>query len=302
MFIEVVSMKKKIGVITVLVFCLAFVSYVYLHRDKNKEEVTDVYLKTVVFKDGDGDLIPVSVNLHSKMELEEEIRNRVDLMKSKEMTRYGLNPIFSQDLQVQSVELKDHVLTMSFNDELYSNQDALDILEALTFTMTDYDDVQQLRIQIDEKNVSYLPNSTIPLSSLTKDLGLNNFEETTSLLHETIPVMAYHQKIINQYSYYVPTTVRIDENDSLQQQVQTILSYVQSKIHLIDAHQENGVLTIELDSNILLDNERIDKTLEDLIVLSLSSLKDVEDVEIKINGEDVRTQKSSQIEYNYLKI
>ncbi len=295
-------MKKKIGVITVLVFCLAFVSYVYLHRDKNKEEVTDVYLKTVVFKDGDGDLIPVSVNLHSKMELEEEIRNRVDLMKSKEMTRYGLNPIFSQDLQVQSVELKDHVLTMSFNDELYSNQDALDILEALTFTMTDYDDVQQLRIQIDEKNVSYLPNSTIPLSSLTKDLGLNNFEETTSLLHETIPVMAYHQKIINQYSYYVPTTVRIDENDSLQQQVQTILSYVQSKIHLIDAHQENGVLTIELDSNILLDNERIDKTLEDLIVLSLSSLKDVEDVEIKINGEDVRTQKSSQIEYNYLKI
>ena len=71
---------------------------------------------------------------------------------------------------------------------------------------------------------------------------------------------------------------------------------------MIDAHQENGVLTIELDSNILLDNERIDKTLEDLIVLSLSSLKDVEDVEIKINGEDVRTQKSSQIEYNYLKI
>ncbi|MFR7592278.1 MAG: GerMN domain-containing protein [Longibaculum sp.] len=295
-------MKKKIGVITVLVFCLAFVSYVYLHHDENKEEVADVYLKTVVFKDRDGDLIPVSVNLHSKMELEEEIRNRVDLMKSKEMTRYGLNPIFSQDLQVQSVELKDHVLTMSFNDELYSNQDALDILEALTFTMTDYDDVQQLRIQIDEKNVSYLPNSTIPLSSLTKDLGLNNFEETTSLLHETIPVMAYHQKIINQYSYYVPTTVRIDENDSLQQQVQTILNYVQSKIHLIDAHQENGVLTIELDSNILLDNERIDKTLEDLIVLSLSSLKDVEDIEIKINGEDVRTQKSSQIEYNYLKI
>ena len=59
---------------------------------------------------------------------------------------------------------------------------------------------------------------------------------------------------------------------------------------------------MDLDSNILLDNEKIDQTLEDLIVLSLSSLKDVKDVEIKINGEDVRTKQSSQIEYNYIKM
>lgn len=295
-------MKKRIGVVAVLVICLTFVSYVYLHQEESPKVHNDVYFKSVVFKDSDGDLIPVSVNLHTQMELEEEIRNRIDLMKSHDMTRYGLEPILSQDLQVQSIQLKDHVLTLNFNDELYSQHGALDILEALTYTMTDYDDVNQLRIQIDGKNVSYLPNSTIPLTSLTKDLGLNNFEETSSLLHQTIPVMVYNQKVINQYSYYVPTTVRIDENEPLKQQVQTILSYVQSKIHLIDAKLDQGLLTVELDSNILLDNEKIDQTLEELIVLSLSSLKNVEDVEIKINGDDVTTKKSSQIEYNYLKI
>ena len=114
--------------------------------------------------------------------------------------------------------------------------------------------------------------------------------------------MVYHQKTIEQYSYYVPTTMRVDENEPLTKQVQTILSYVQSKIHLLDAKLDNGVLTVDLDSNILLDNEKIDQTLEDLIVLSLSSLKDVKDVEIKINGEDVRTKQSSQIEYNYIKM
>ena len=71
---------------------------------------------------------------------------------------------------------------------------------------------------------------------------------------------------------------------------------------MLDAKLDNGVLTVDLDSNILLDNEKIDQTLEDLIVLSLSSLKDVKDVEIKINGEDVRTKQSSQIEYNYIKM
>ena len=296
-------MKKKIGVISVLVLCLTFVSIMYLKKDKKSDEkVDDVYYKSVVFKDSDNDLIPISVNFHSEVELEEEIRNKIDLMKSDEMIQYGLYPVISKDLEVQSVNLKDHVLTVSFNDQLVANQDAMDILEALTYVMTDYDDVERVNLQINEKNVSYIPNSTIPLSSLTKSLGLNNFEETSAFLHQTVPVMVYHKKTIEQYSYYVPTTMRVDENEPLTKQVQTILSYVQSKIHLLDAKLDNGVLTVDLDSNILLDNEKIDQTLEDLIVLSLSSLKDVKDVEIKINGEDVRTKQSSQIEYNYIKM
>lgn len=296
-------MKKKIGVISVLVLCLTFVSIMYLKKDKKSDEkVDDIYYKSVVFKDSDNDLIPISVNFHSEVELEEEIRNKIDLMKSDEMIQYGLYPVISKDLEVQSVDLKDHVLTVSFNDQLVANQDAMDILEALTYVMTDYDDVERVNLQINEKNVSYIPNSTIPLSSLTKSLGLNNFEETSAFLHQTVPVMVYHQKTIEQYSYYVPTTMRVDENEPLTKQVQTILSYVQSKIHLLDAKLDNGVLTVDLDSNILLDNEKIDQTLEDLIVLSLSSLKDVKDVEIKINGEDVRTKQSSQIEYNYIKM
>ena len=296
-------MKKKIGVISVLVLCLTFVSIMYLKKDKKSDEkVDDVYYKSVVFKDSDNDLIPISVNFHSEVELEEEIRNKIDLMKSDEMIQYGLYPVISKDLEVQSVNLKDNVLTVSFNDQLVANQDAMDILEALTYVMTDYDDVERVNLQINEKNVSYIPNSTIPLSSLTKSLGLNNFEETSAFLHQTVPVMVYHQKTIEQYSYYVPTTMRVDENEPLTKQVQTILSYVQSKIHLLDAKLDNGVLTVDLDSNILLDNEKIDQTLEDLIVLSLSSLKDVKDVEIKINGEDVRTKQSSQIEYNYIKM
>lgn len=236
-------MKKKIGVISVLVLCLTFVSIMYLKKDKKSDEkVDDVYYKSVVFKDSDNDLIPISVNFHSEVELEEEIRNKIDLMKSDEMIQYGLYPVISKDLEVQSVNLKDHVLTVSFNDQLVANQDAMDILEALTYVMTDYDDVERVNLQINEKNVSYIPNSTIPLSSLTKSLGLNNFEETSAFLHQTVPVMVYHQKTIEQYSYYVPTTMRVDENEPLTKQVQTILSYVQSKIHLLDAKLDNGVL------------------------------------------------------------
>lgn len=294
-------MKRKIGVIGLLIACLTFVSYVYLRHDETNIE-EDIYLKTVVFKDKDDELIPVSINFHSQVELEQEIRNRIDLMKSQELTRYGLYPVFSDQLEVLSVDLNDHVLTLNVNDEIVANHNDMDILEALTFTMTDYEDVDRLKLQINGQDISYLPNSQIPVSSLTQDLGLNNFVETSSILHETIPVMVYNEKVINQYSYYIPTTMRLNENDSIEEKVKTILSQIQGKIQVVDVSLKDGTLNVELGSNILLDNEKIDQTLEDLIVLSLSSLKDVKDVKLKINHEDVRTKPSSITEYNYIKI
>lgn len=148
-------MNKKIGVISVLIICLTFVSYIYLRKDTKREESQDVYLKTVVFKDSDNELIPISINFHSQVELEEEVRNCIDFMKSEELIAYGLYPVLSKDLEVESIQVKNKILTINFNDQLYSNQDALDIIEALTFTMTDNQDIQQLKLQIQGKDVSY---------------------------------------------------------------------------------------------------------------------------------------------------
>ena len=292
---------KKIGIISLLIICLAFVSYVYLHNDETQES-EDVYLKTVVFKDEDNELVPVSVNFHSQVELEQEVKNRIDFMKSNELTKYGLYPVLNQDLEVLSVSLNNKVMVLNVNDHLDANNDDMDILEALTFTLTDYDEVEQLKLQINGKDITSLPHSDIPVSYLSQDLGLNNFTETYTILHETIPVLAYHQKVIANQSYYIPVTLRINENDTVEEQVKTILNQVQGNIQLINASMNNGVLTVELDSNILLDNEKIDQSLEDLIVLSLSTLKNVKDVQIHINNENVRTKDSSIIEYNYIKI
>lgn len=295
-------MNKKIGVISLLIGCLTFVSYIYVNKEEAPNEKENHYYKTVVFKDSDNELIPISMDLHNQMELEEEVMNCIDIMKSTEFQEYGLYPVLSSELEVLSVELKNHVLTLNTNDEIVANNDALNILEALTFTCTDYDDVSRLQLQINGQNISNLPNSFIPVSSLTKDLGLNNFIETSTYLHETIPVMVYKQKNIMNYSYYIPTTLRIEENDSIDKQVKTILSHIQSRIQLIDASLEEGTLHVQLGPNILLDNEKIDQALEDLIVLSLSTLKGVDNVDITINKESVRTTETSIIEYNRLKI
>ncbi|UTY38794.1 GerMN domain-containing protein [Allocoprobacillus halotolerans] len=294
-------MNKKIVIIAIFIVCLTFVSLAYLKNDES-QDLKETYIQTVIFQDQDHDLVPVSLNVHNQMEMETDIRNKIDLMQSSQLQTYGLYPVIDPQLEIQSIELNDQTLTVSFNDNLYSNQDALNILEALTYVLTDYDEVEQLNLQIDGKEVSHLPNSTIPLNHLTKKLGLNNFEEASTFLHQSIPVMIYQEKTIADYLYYVPTTLRINENDDLNEQVQTILSHINSKIHLLKASLKDQVLTLELDDNVLLDNETIDRTLEELIILSLKSLDGVEDVELLINSENVRSQETSQIHYNYIKM
>lgn len=294
-------MRKRIFTISLLVSCLLFVSFIYLKND-NRNQQENIVLENVVFQDLDQELVPVFINFHSNVDLEQNVRNKIDLMKSNEMIQYGLYPIFNDKIEIQSVELKQGIMTVSFNSELRKQKNALDVIETLAYTLINQEDVHSLKLQVDHKNINYFPNSNIPITEITKDLGLNNFEETTSLLHETIPVMAYKQKQIENRLYYVPTTYRIPENMSLNLQIETILNHIDEKIEVLNSSVKNGKLTLELDSNILLDNEMIDKSLQERIILSLSSLKQISDVQIKINHEQLRTEKASTIQYNYIKI
>lgn len=294
-------MDKKVVVVALLIVCLSTFSWFYLNQDQ-KQEANETYIQTVIFQDQDHDLIPVSLNLHNQMEMETDIRNKIDLMQSSQLQTYGLYPVLDAQLEIQSIELNDHILTVSFNDFLYTQHNDFNVIEALTYVLTDYDQVEQLYLQIDGQDISHLPNSTIPLNHLTKDLGLNNFEDASTFLHESIPVMVYQEKTVGDYLYYVPKTLRIHEKADLFLQVKTILNHINSKIHLLDATLKDHILTLELDSHILLDNETIDRTLEELMILSLKSLNDVEDVQIYINGENVRSKETSQIHYNYIKM
>lgn len=293
-------MKKKSLVITILVLCLLFVGVYSVFFAKDEKE--DFYLKTVVYRDKDHTLVPVSLNFMNQMDIEEEVLNRIDMMKSNELESKGLYPLLSTDLKVNHIDLDNNILTLDFNDELYANDDGLDIIEALTYTLCDYDEVDSLRLQINGKDIDTIPNSDITVSSLTYSIGLNNFDETTYLLHHTYPVMVYHIKSIEDHDYYVPTTTRINETLTIKEQVSMILSLVNSQIKCLDASLENHKLNVVLDPSMLLEEGTIDKQLLDIITLTLSSMNDVEEVNIEINDELLANEKVSSIHLNYIKL
>lgn len=287
-------MKKKLLIIFAIGIC-AVASFVYLKNNNEKEKTAntnDPNYQTVVFKDKQDTLVPISIDFARKMEDDTKYRNMIEVMKSTDYEYLGLYPILDSNLQVNAISLNENSLTFDLSDHLYvnNNQEALDILEMFSYVFC-VDGVKKVNLKINGNDISEIPNSTIPTSCITDNLGINNFESSTNYIYKTTPVVVYNTKKINNREYYVPITKRVETNATdIDTKVALMLEEIEydKPLSLVDSCSlQEGVLTIHLAPNILNDNESIDNTLYNRIVKSANHLDNVESVSIFIDDQEI---------------
>ena len=287
-------MKKKLLMIFAIGIC-AVASFVYLKNNNEKEKTAntnDPNYQTVVFKDKQDTLVPISIDFAREMEDDTKYRNMIEVMKSNDYEYLGLYPILDSNLQVNAISLNENSLTFDLSDHLYvnNNQEALDILEMFSYVFC-VDGVKKVNLKINGNDISEIPNSTIPTSCITDNLGINNFESSTNYIYKTTPVVVYNTKKINNKEYYVPITKRVETNATdIDTKVALMLEEIEydKPLSLVDSCSlQEGVLTIHLAPNILNDNESIDNTLYNRIVKSANHLDNVESVSIFIDDQEI---------------
>lgn len=281
--------KKYLRNISMIFLC-AFATFVYFKNDDVKTVKKKANMQTVIFKDQDETLIPVSVDIGVKDNKENNIRGVIETMKSKDFTQLGLYPIFNKKLELNALIMESNQLTFDFtnNFKISNNQQALDICEALSYLFCK-DGISKINMKIDGKAVSSFENTTIPLSCITPNLGINNFETSTFDLYQTSSVLVYNEKEIAGKTYYIPTTTRIQNtNQTIDQKVSLLLDHFENntKVETTKKSQLNdGLLSIYLSSRILDNSENISPTLYSRLEKSFLSLPDVSSVHIYINNE-----------------
>lgn len=287
-------MKKKLLIIFAIGIC-AVASFVYLKNNNEKEKTAntnDPNYQTVVFKDKQDTLVPITVDFAREMEDDTKYRNMIEVMKSTDYEYLGLYPILDSNLQVNAISLNENSLTFDLSDHLYvnNNQEALDILEMFSYVFC-VDGVKKVNLKLNGNDISEIPNSTIPTSCITDNLGINNFESSTNYIYKTTPVVVYNTKKINNKEYYVPITKRVETNATdIDTKVALMLEEIEydKPLSLVDSCSlQEGVLTIHLAPNILNDNESIDNTLYNRIVKSANHLDNVESVSIFIDDQEI---------------
>lgn len=281
--------KKYLRNISMIFLC-AFATFVYFKNDDVKTVKKKANMQTVIFKDQDETLIPVSVDIGVKDNKENNIRGIIETMKSKDFTQLGLYPIFNKKLELNALIMESNQLTFDFtnNFKVSNNQQALDICEALSYLFCK-DGISKINMKIDGKAVSSFENTTIPLSCITPNLGINNFETSTFDLYQTSSVLVYNEKEIAGKTYYIPTTTRIQNtNQTIDQKVSLLLDHFENntKVETTKKSQLNdSLLSIYLSSRILDNSENISPTLYSRLEKSFLSLPDVSSVHIYINNE-----------------
>ena len=284
--------KKYLRNISMIFLC-AFATFVYFKNDDVKTVKKKANMQTVIFKDQDETLIPVSVDIGVKDNKENNIRGIIETMKSKDFTQLGLYPIFNKKLELNALIMESNQLTFDFtnNFKVSNNQQALDICEALSYLFCK-DGISKINMKIDGKAVSSFENTTIPLSCITPNLGINNFETSTFDLYQTSSVLVYNEKEIAGKTYYIPTTTRIQNtNQTIDQKVSLLLDHFENntKVETTKKSQLNdGLLSIYLSSRILDNSENISPTLYSRLEKSFLSLPDVSSVHIYINNELIK--------------
>ena len=281
--------KKYLRNISMIFLC-TFATFVYFKNDDVKKEEKETNIQTVIFKDQDETLIPVSVDIGVKDKKENNNRGIIETMKSKDYKQIGLYPIFNKKLELNALIMETNQLTFDFtnNFKIKNNQQALDICEALSYLFCK-NGITKINMKINGKAVSKFKNTTIPLSCITPKLGINNFETSTFDLYQTSSVLVYNEKKIAGKTYYIPTTTRIQNtNQTIDQKVSLLLDHFENntKVETTKKSQLNdGLLSIYLSSRILDNSESISPTLYSRLEKSFLSLPDVSSVHIYINNE-----------------
>lgn len=281
---------------------LIILTYVCLHFiNKSDEEVHDsYYIQSVLFKDDLNNLIPISIDMNNSESKLQTIYNKIEIMKSDSLIDKGLLPVFDDSLEVLDLDIKEKHIDMHLYTS-HSDHITLRTLEALIYILKDVYDGYETNIIFYSENQTDSP-TVLKYNNISHKLGINNFEDASLYLHESVPVEVYKDTTISNNNYIYPSTYRINQIESMFNNVQYILNQIDQQILLKDVYVDEYGLKVELDNNILNDNEKINLEMENKIVLSLMSLGEFEHISILVNGENVRNHNETNIMINYFQV
>lgn len=214
----------------------------------------------------------------------------------------GFKAILPNDTKVLSVLYENKILKVNFSKELLDIKEEYEekMIEAIVYTATAIDDVDQVIIYVDNNILTLLPKTKTSLPSiLNRSFGINkeyNFTKTDNINQVTI----YYINEFNDQNYYVPVTkylnddrekvkIIIDELTTTNTYSGNLMSFLNSNAEILDVKQENDMMELDFNSYIFNDSEE-KNILEEVIYTISLSIKDnypIDQVVFKVDNQEI---------------
>ena len=270
-------------------------------------EYVDLTTSTVYLLDNDDLLVEANVSIVDDGNVINKIKSLIKHLSeaSSEIIPNGLNFVMPKDIHLLDVSLDKKIVKLNFSKEFndLSDKRLIRLVEAISFTLIDLDEVDGVSIFIEGKNINTF-NDKIP-EIVTKDFGINkkyDIEKTDDIVKYVI----YYSEKIEDDIYYVPITKYINSSDDKISIIiddlssnyiyePNLISIVSEKLELIDYQISNNEMMLNFNNSIFLNGSEIKEEVVYPVISTVFSNYDVESVILKVNGEEIlkKTSKNS---------
>ncbi|WP_026581855.1 GerMN domain-containing protein [Bacillus sp. J33] len=269
-----------------------------------KEEGVVANLKTELYLiDKNGYVVPQTLELPKTNSVATQaLEYLVENGPVTDMLPNDFRAVLPADTKV-SVNIKDKVATVDFSKEFqeYAPEDEMKILESITWTLTQFDAIDKVKLTLNGRELKEMPVNGTPVSAaLSRANGINMDTAEVVDITNTKPVTVYYLGGDEENYYYVPVTKRVSNkmDNNAEAVVKELVkgpNYASNlvtdflpDVELLEAPKvEDGKVTLNFNENVFSSSEEkiISQHLLNALVLSLTEQKGIESVAVTVDGE-----------------
>ncbi|GLH64736.1 GerMN domain-containing protein [Parageobacillus sp. G301] len=273
--------------------------------EKDEKKATETVKRELYLIDKNGFVVPQTVELPKTDAVAKQVLEYlVEDGPVSELLPNGFRAVLPADTRVLGVKLeKDGTIIADFSPEFanYKPEDEKRILQAITWTLTQFDNVKRVKIRINGYDQDVMPVNKTPIQDgVSRTDGINIDAKGVADITNTHPVTVYFVAQQGNDTYYVPVTRRVSnkEKDDIVAAVNELIKGPSYGSGLVSEFQpdtqlvgkpkyEDGKVTLNFNEAIYGSNKKnvISDHVLNSLVLSLTEQKGVESVAIMVNGK-----------------
>ena len=297
---------RKILVTTIALLTIGVIYFFPSNKEIKFKEIINYYeednLKSVYLMDKYNYVSKLKVPIYEN-DLLDMIKEKINYLiinsESKDKIPNGFRGIIPINTKVLDLKLDNNILIINFSNEfLNTNKDDEEhMIEAIIYTLTEFESIKGIKINVEDKPLLELPISKKKLPEvLDRSFGINKIYDISSLNNINQTIVYYINKI-NEKTYYTPVTkINNDSRDKVTLVIEELKSNIIYQTNLSSYLSASVVLDkyeIEGDKIILSFNDKIFDTdsknileeVEYTISMSLMDNLGVNEVVFRVNNE-----------------
>lgn len=305
------SSIRRICVATLTLFILLIIYFFPSNDTVIKEHLSYITKDEMpIFLVDNSDYVARTSIVKNSSETIEQIKEIIEALtkntKKSSYIRDVFKPIIPDGTKILDLKLEENILTINFSKELLNvvHCDEQKMIEAIIYSLTEIKDIKKIKILVEGKPLTNLPNSNKKLPEyLDKSYGINKIYNIDSI-KETTKTTIYYLSKNKDYYYYVPVTkvsnekterveIIIKELKSTPIYHTNLISYLAASANMTSYEMLENAISLSFN-NYLIANIKEEDILEEVKYSIALSIRDTYGInEVIFNIPDTENTKIS---------